>query len=65
MSDIKVTKVQVTKLLNLGDHVIQPGTFIYIGNDGSIKLESGEVVFPPLQTILKEYTDYGVNSTNT
>ena len=56
--DEKEKKVKVTKLLNLGDHVIQPGTFIHILDDGSIRLENGEVVFPPLQTILKEYTDY-------
>ena len=61
--DEKEKKVKVTKLLNLGDHVIEPGTFIYIGDDGSIRLESGEMVFPPLQTILKEYTDFGDSTT--
>lgn len=56
--DAQEKKVKVTKVLTLGDHVIQPGTFIYVGDDGSIKLENGEVVFPPLASVLKEYTDY-------
>ena len=51
-------KVKVIKSFYLGDNEVEAGSFIYIRKDSSIRLESGEVVFPPSKTILREYTDY-------